>query len=129
MTGVPKDEIQADRIAAARKWSAEWGHSVVLKGAYTIVAAPDGRARVIPFATPALAKAGTGDVLAGVIAGLRAQGLPPFEAGWVGAYLHGYAGMKAAERMGTTASLLAGDLSEYLPMALRDVQGKATSRM
>jgi len=79
---------------------------------------------VLPFATPALARAGTGDVLAGAIVGLRAQGVKAFEAAVLGAYLHGRAGELAAQEVGTTASVLAGEVAEALPMALAELMGR-----
>jgi hydroxyethylthiazole kinase-like uncharacterized protein yjeF len=118
LTGLSKDAIQADRVGVAQKYAAEWGHVVVLKGAFTIVAAPDGRATLLPFATPALARAGTGDVLAGAIAGLLAQGLEPYEAAVAGGYLHGLAGVLAAQALGSTAAVLAGDVLEGLIEAM-----------
>jgi ADP-dependent NAD(P)H-hydrate dehydratase / NAD(P)H-hydrate epimerase len=81
-----------------------------LKGAFTVVAAPDGRSTTIPVATSALAHAGTGDVLAGLIAGLRAQGVDAYEAAVAGAWVHAEAGMYAAEKVGSEASVLAGDV-------------------
>ncbi len=116
-------DVQANRIELAIKMAAQWEQVVLLKGAHTIIAAPHGRTMVMPFATPALAKAGSGDVLAGTIVGLRAQGLPPFEAAVVGAYLHGLAGELAGEHLGTM-SVVAGDLVEFLPVAIRAVRGK-----
>ncbi|MGH2523205.1 MAG: NAD(P)H-hydrate dehydratase, partial [Anaerolineales bacterium] len=121
LADMEKDAIQSDRIGAAQKWAAEWGHVVVLKGAFTVVAAPDDRATVQPFATAALARAGTGDVLAGAIAGLLAQGLAPYEAAVAGAYLHGLAGELAAATLGTTASVLASDVLDGLALALEAV--------
>jgi NAD(P)H-hydrate epimerase len=79
--------------------------------------------KVLPFANPALAKAGSGDVLAGLIVGLRAQGLGAFEAAVAGAYLHGLAGELARENLGVTG-VIAGDLVGYLPLALREVCGE-----
>ncbi len=121
LTGLDKDAIEADRLGAARKFAMEWGQVVVLKGAFTVVAAPDGRAALLPFATPALARAGTGDVLAGAIAGLLAQGLEPFDAAVAAAFLHGRAGELAAQSLGTTTSVLAGDVAEGLIEALADL--------
>lgn len=121
LTGLDKAAIQADRIGVVQRFAATWGHVVVLKGAYTVVAAPDGRATLLPFATAALARAGTGDVLAGTIAGLLAQGLKPYPAAVVGAYLHSLAGLAAARALGNTASVLAGDVLAGLRVALNEV--------
>ncbi len=125
MTGSTVAEIQSDRVASALKWAGAWGHIVVLKGAFTVVASPTGKASVIPIASPALARAGTGDVLAGVIVGLMAQGASSYEAAVLGAYLHGRAGILAEERVGTAASVLAGDVAAALPLALRELRGNA----
>ncbi len=107
-------EVQARRFEIARSKAAEWKVIVVLKGAHTLVAAPDGRLAVLPFKTDALATAGTGDVLAGAITGLLAQGLAPFEAAVLGAYLHGLAGLQAARELGSTRSVMAGDVLDAL---------------
>jgi NAD(P)H-hydrate epimerase len=123
LTALDKEAIQSDRVGVARKHAAEWGHVVVLKGAFTVVAAPDGRATVQPFATPALARAGTGDVLAGAIVGLLAQGLAPYDAAVAGAFLHGLAGILAAQALGHTASVTAGDVLEGLIEAIASVGG------
>ncbi|RPJ51637.1 MAG: NAD(P)H-hydrate epimerase, partial [Chloroflexi bacterium] len=93
LTGLNIEEIQADRLGIAQRYSRQWGHIVVLKGAATVVAEPGGGLRVIPVATSALAHAGTGDVLAGMIAGLRAQGAPAFAAATAGAWIHAQAGL------------------------------------
>jgi NAD(P)H-hydrate epimerase len=110
LTGLSKDKIQAERLEVARRYSQTWGHVVVLKGAFTVIAAPDGETAVIPIATPALARAGTGDVLAGLIAGLRAQGVAPFPAAAAGAWIHAMAGLRAIDDVGNPASVLAGDV-------------------
>lgn len=121
LTGLSTETIQANREGIAREKAADWGHVVVLKGAHTVVAAPDGRGWIIPIATAALAKAGTGDVLAGAIAGLCAQGVASAEASVLAAYLHGRAGVLAAERAGTTAGVLAGEVAALLPAAIREL--------
>jgi ADP-dependent NAD(P)H-hydrate dehydratase / NAD(P)H-hydrate epimerase len=114
LTGLEKDAIQVDRLNIALQFAAEWGQVVVLKGAFTVIAAPDGRATVIPVATPALARAGTGDVLAGLIGGLRAQGVSAYESAVAGAWIHAQAGLYAAEKVGAEASVLAGDVVEAI---------------
>ena len=91
---------------------------VVLKGANTVIAAPDGSVSVAPFENPALASGGTGDVLAGTIGALLAQGLAPYDAARLGVYLHGLAGDAVRERIGD-AGLLASDLTEALPLGRR----------
>jgi ADP-dependent NAD(P)H-hydrate dehydratase / NAD(P)H-hydrate epimerase len=118
LTGLSVQEIQQDRIGTAEKFAHLWGHIVVLKGAVTVIAAPDGRSAVIPVASPALARAGTGDVLAGMIVGLRAQGLPAFEAAAVAAWIHADAGLTALERVGHAASVMARDVLEAIPEVL-----------
>ena len=122
LAGIETAEIQADRLAAARRYAAEWDLTVVLKGANTIVAAPDGRARLSPFANPGLATGGTGDVLAGAITGLIAQGLEPFEAASLGVYLHGLAAELVRRDLGD-AGMLAGDVAAALPRAIKEMKG------
>jgi NAD(P)H-hydrate epimerase len=121
MTGLTLEEILSDRVRLAREYARRWGHVLVLKGAFTIVAAPDGRLATVPVATPALATAGTGDVLAGIIVSLRGQGLDAFKAAVAGAYLHAHAGLLAAQAFGTDVSVMAGDVAEYLPDIFADL--------
>ena len=122
LTGLSKEEIQEDRQEIAARYAREWGHIVVLKGAFTVIASPDGRVTVIPVASPALARAGTGDVLAGLIVGLRAQGLDAFDAAVAGAWIHAQAGLYAADDLGTTASILAGDVLNSVSDVLSDLE-------
>ena len=110
LTGISTQTLQEDRMGAAVQYAQKWKHVVVLKGAFTVIASPDGRCATIPVATPALARAGTGDVLAGMITGLRAQGLPAFEAAAGAAWLHAQAGLRAVELLGSSAAVLAGDV-------------------
>ncbi|MDX1437814.1 MAG: NAD(P)H-hydrate dehydratase [Anaerolineales bacterium] len=91
LTGMSTAEIQADRIEVAEKYAAEWAHIGGLKGAGPVIESPGGHTRVLPVASPALAKAGSGDVLTGVIAGLLAQGVAPFDAALVGCWIHAHA--------------------------------------
>jgi NAD(P)H-hydrate epimerase len=103
------------RRAAASAAATAWHQVVVLKGAKTVIAEPDGTVTVAPFENPALASGGTGDVLAGVIGALLAQGLPPGAAARLGVYLHGTAGDLVRERLGD-AGLLASDLPDAVPL-------------
>jgi len=121
LTGMPITEIQADRLGTAKKWAAEWNKTVVLKGAYTVIAAPDGRSVINPVANPGLASAGSGDVLTGAIAGLAAQGLPLFEAAAAGVYLHGEAGERVKSRLGD-AGMVASDLLPELPVVIKNLK-------
>jgi NAD(P)H-hydrate epimerase len=105
----------AARAAAARDAAGAWSQVVVLKGARTVVAEPDGTVTVLPFENPALASGGTGDVLAGIIGALLAQGVAPGPAARLGAYLHGQAGEMVRERLGD-AGLLASDLPDLVPV-------------
>ncbi len=122
LTELSKELIQEKRQDIAAQYAKTWGHVVVLKGAFTVVASPDGRSTVIPVASPALARAGTGDVLAGIIVGLRAQGLEAYESAVAGAWIHSQAGLYAAEDLGTTASVLAGDVVNSISDVLSDLE-------
>jgi NAD(P)H-hydrate epimerase len=117
LIGETAEAVNARRAETARRWAAEWGHVVLLKGPYSIIADPDGRAAVAPFALASLATAGSGDVLAGAIAALLAQGLPPFEAAACGAYLHAFSGALAAREIGPAGGL-ARDILGQMPAAL-----------
>jgi NAD(P)H-hydrate epimerase len=117
----------AARVAAARDAAAMWRQVIVLKGAKTVIAAPDGAAAVAPFENPALASGGTGDVLSGTIGSLLAQGLDPFAAARLGVYLHGLAGETVRERFGD-AGLLASDLPEPIAIARKRLAGIAERR-
>ncbi|MCE1252295.1 MAG: NAD(P)H-hydrate dehydratase [Anaerolineae bacterium] len=121
LTGYKVSDIQQNRFEIASDFSRRWGQVVVLKGALTVVAGPEGSVYVVPVATPALARAGTGDVLAGMIAGLLAQKVVSFKAAWIGAYLHGRAGVLAAKKLGSAASVLASDVSSCIAGALNEL--------
>lgn len=120
LSGRPIADIQADRLGCAVACAREWGKTVVLKGAHTVVAGADGRAALSPFANPALASGGTGDVLAGAVASFLAQGLSPFEAAVCGVYVHATAAEQARREMGD-AGPIAGDLLPLLPRAIKSL--------
>ena len=117
----------AARVAAVRDAAMTWRQVVVLKGARTVIATPDGEVAIAPFENPALASGGTGDVLAGAIGSLLAQGLAPFAAARLGVYLHGLAGDAARERLGD-AGVLASDLPEGLAVARKRLTVVAARR-
>jgi NAD(P)H-hydrate epimerase len=121
------DADDSARAAAARDAARTWGQVVVLKGARTVIASPDGSLAVAPFENPALATGGTGDVLAGVIGSLLAQGLAPYAAARLGVYLHGLAGDTVAERIGD-AGLLASDLPDAIAIARKRLAAVAERR-
>ena len=123
LTGLPVEEIQRNRTEIALEYARKWGHVVVLKGALTVTADPSGKYMVNPAATSALATAGTGDVLAGMIAGLIAQGLTGYSAAVTGVWLHAQAGIHAAERLGSTAPVTARDVLAAIPAALKTTTG------
>lgn len=113
LTGYSAAQIQADRLNKAKSFASQTGTVVLLKGADTVIAAPDGRAYVNTSGNNALSKAGCGDVLTGIIGGLAAQGVDPFYSAVLGAYIHG----KAADRLvcrTAAAAVLAGDIVEEI---------------
>jgi hydroxyethylthiazole kinase-like uncharacterized protein yjeF len=114
LTGKTAAAVNQDREAIAAAAAEDWGAVVVLKGPRTVVAAPGGRISVDPHEVPALASGGTGDVLAGVIGGLLAQGCDPFTAAVTGVYVHAEAGRAVSERLGDSG-LLASDLLLEIP--------------
>jgi NAD(P)H-hydrate epimerase len=105
------DAKDLDRVEMAQNAAEEWDSVVLLKGAYTVVAAPDANCAIIPFANPALATAGSGDVLSGIIVSLLGQGLAPYHAAVLGAYLHG----AAAQLTLVDAGLLASEIADWVP--------------
>jgi hydroxyethylthiazole kinase-like uncharacterized protein yjeF len=117
LTGKTTEAIAADRIGVARKAAKEWGAIVVLKGARTVVAHPDGRSSEDPHEVPALATGGTGDILSGIIGGLIAQGSDPYAAAVTGVYIHAAAGRRISQRLGESG-LLASDLLLEIPLVM-----------
>jgi NAD(P)H-hydrate epimerase len=116
--GATVQAVNADRIGTARRFARERGVVLMLKGARTVIARPDGLAAVCPTGNPGMATAGTGDVLTGMAVGLLAQGVPAWEAACAAAYLHGLAGDLAARALGQ-AGMLAGDLIANIPHAMQ----------
>jgi NAD(P)H-hydrate epimerase len=112
--------VNADRVGTARRFARERGVFVVLKGARTVIARPDGLLAICPTGNPGMATAGTGDALTGMIVGLLAQAVPAWEAACAATYLHGLAGDLAAQELGQ-AGMLAGDLIDHIPYALQAI--------
>jgi len=121
LVGTSIDEVQSNRIGIVQGMAQEWQKTIVLKGAYSVVATPDGQCKISSIANPGLASAGTGDVLTGTIAGLLAQGLTPLEAAACGVYLHGEAGETVKAEMGN-AGMIAGDLLPALPLVIKQLK-------
>lgn len=121
LTGLSREAIQSNRLEIAQTYAVRWGAVVALKGPFTVVAAPDGWASVFPFATPALARAGAGDVLTGLITGLLAHGLPPQTAAELGVWVHGRAGELAAHARGQTFTVTASAVLPHLGEAWREL--------
>jgi hydroxyethylthiazole kinase-like uncharacterized protein yjeF len=120
LVGSTVSEVQRDRIATARLFATTFQVHLVLKGATSVIARPDGTVLLNPTGNPGLATGGTGDVLTGAVGAFLARGLEPGDALACGVYLHGLAGDVAAERVGQEA-LIAGDVIEALPEAFRRV--------
>lgn len=119
LTGLSMAEIGADRWGIASSSAQRWGQTVVLKGAFSVIADPLESVWVSPFAIPALATAGTGDVLTGIIAGLMAQGATPTDAARAGVFLHAAAARRLLDVKGVDR-LLAGDLLPAIPTIIAD---------
>lgn len=118
LLGASQEEVLASRVAVAQRAATTWRQVVVFKGAHTVIGHPDGRVVINPMAVPALATAGTGDILAGAIGGFLAQGVEPFEAALLGVYVHGLAGQLLQVEIGEVGGI-AGDVLDRLPGALR----------
>jgi ADP-dependent NAD(P)H-hydrate dehydratase / NAD(P)H-hydrate epimerase len=119
LTGASIPDIQRDRVAAARSAAESLRVVTILKGARTVVAAPDGRIGIVPNGNGAMATGGTGDVLTGVVAACLAQHLPAWEAAVCAAYLHGLAGDLAAPG---ELGLLSHEVADAVPLALSRVR-------
>jgi NAD(P)H-hydrate epimerase len=112
--------VQRDRIGCARNFAVGFKVHVILKGAHTVIALPDGRIFINPTGNAGMASGGMGDVLTGVIAGLIAQGLSAADASRAGVYLHGAAADRTAQEMGPWG-YLAGEVMDAIPRTIRDV--------
>lgn len=122
LTGKTTAEIQKRRLSIAEQKAKDWQKVILLKGAATIVASPEGTVYINSTGNPGMATGGSGDLLTGIVAGFLAQGLGALEAAAVGAYLHGMAGDYAARQKGQRG-LLAGDILDHLPAAIRKIEG------
>lgn len=127
LLGVSAGEVNADREMTAKRFAADYGVIVVLKGAGTVTAAPDGRAVINTTGNSGMATGGSGDVLAGICASLLAQGGEAFDSAAAAVYLHGLAGDLAAARLGKI-SMLPTDLLDALPQAFLSVQRSGKER-
>ena len=121
LTGISVEDILQNTVKAAMDFSKERQVITVLKDSSTVVTHPDGRIYINQTGNPAMAKAGSGDVLSGVIGGLLAQGLDSYQAAVLGVYIHGLAGDLAAEKLGQYGGL-ASQLSDYLALAFRSLE-------
>ena len=123
LCGLTTEDVQANRFELAQQKAAEWNKTVVLKGANTVIAAPGGTLGINTSANAGMATAGTGDVLAGAIAGLLAQGLSLFDAACLGVFLHSRAGERVRQRLGD-AGMIASDLLLELPLVIKEIKEK-----
>jgi hydroxyethylthiazole kinase-like uncharacterized protein yjeF len=120
LAGMTVDEVESDRIETARKFAAAYQVFLVLKGARTVIAAPDGRIALNGSGNPGMASGGMGDVLTGILAALLGQGYDTFTACKLGVYLHGSAADLVAAEKGEIG-MAAGDVQERLPHAFREL--------
>ncbi len=127
LLGIPSRDVQKDRIGIASNFAMRYKVTLVLKGAATVIAVPDGRVFVNTTGNPGMATGGTGDVLTGMIAGFLAQGYHLTQAACLAVYLHGLAGDLAAKEKGEMA-MIAGDLIEKIPAAIRETTEVATDQ-
>ena len=117
-------DADGTRLHQAADRARRWGATVLLKGDHTVVAEPGGRLVVNPTGTPVLATGGTGDVLTGLTGALLAQGVAPFDAGRLGAWVHGRAGALAARAL-SPVSVAAADVAEHLPPAFAELLSRS----
>ena len=118
MTGLPLSEIHANRHELALTYAKDWRQTLILKGPNSLVVSPEGECRVLPFAGSVLAHGGSGDVLAGLIVGLLAQGLAPFDAATLAVWLHARAAELALAEVGHPAATLPSDILKHIGQAM-----------
>ena len=121
LTGLPLEEIRQNRQELAVTYAKKWRVTLILKGANSLVVSPEGECRVLEFANSVLAHGGSGDVLAGLIVGLLAQGLPAFDAASLAVWLHAEAALLALERCGHPAATLPSDIIAHLGLAMKNM--------
>lgn len=122
MTGLKIDEIQSNRWQIALDYAKKWGAIVVLKGALTVIAHPEGELFINPVSESALATAGSGDVLSGAIGGLMAQGMSSLDASILGVWLQSHAGKIASQTLHSDFSVTATDILNALPLAFQETK-------
>lgn len=120
LSGLSVDAIQSEKVEVAQRFAKKWRQVVVLKGASTVITSPSGEVRISPFANPALATAGTGDVLAGIIAGFIAQGLDLFDAACCAVFIHGLVAEEISKKIGESG-MLASDLLPVIPKVIKNL--------
>ena len=125
LTGMEIDNIQQDRLKVAEEAAEKWNQTVVLKGAYSVIASQRKTSLINPHANPGLASAGTGDVLAGVISGFLAQNMGSAGAASCGVYVHGEAGECVRQKFGDTG-MIASDLLLELPGVIKKIKNGIT---
>ncbi|HDH97200.1 MAG TPA: NAD(P)H-hydrate dehydratase [Proteobacteria bacterium] len=127
LIGSDVGRVKTDRIGVAREFAKQYGCYLVLKGARSIIATPEGHIYINPTGNPGMASGGTGDVLTGIIAGFLAEGMNPLEAAIAGVYIHGACGDAAAMEYGERG-LLARDMIAELPRLLRELEEEAVGK-
>jgi NAD(P)H-hydrate epimerase len=126
LLGIETSEVNRDRPASARELAKRLGSVVALKGAASVIAAPDGRIAINPTGGPALATGGTGDVLLGMLTGFVAQGIDAFEAATLAVFIHGMAADRLAKRAGSSGHL-AGEIASEVPAATADLRAERSA--
>ena len=121
LTGLPLSEIHTNRHELAVTYAQRWHKTLILKGPNTLVVSPEGECRILPFANSVLAHGGSGDVVAGLIVGLLAQGLAPFDAATLAVWLHARAAELALARVGHPAATLPSDIILQLGRAMAEL--------